>query len=306
MRARSNPVTGAAPFTVGMARYVEQLARRLIRAAARGAPDSLAPRLQEEWLADLAARPTATARLRLALGCCWATRVIAHEFSAPRVPAASAATGANVLNAYAHPHAGFFSRRTIALLVIASVHLLVIYALAAGLLHPVSAPAPPATLVDFTPVPHIVKPPPPPSGPRLQRTLIDKIPAPQIPLSDPDDSTAPRVSDDPLPPAPAPTPALVRRVQGGAGAGFPSTEDYYPAAAIRLREQGMTTVRVCVDAAGRLTAAPLLVQSSGSPRLDDSAQRLARDGSGRYRPTTEDGRPVSACFALGIRFRMRE
>jgi hypothetical protein len=32
---------------------------------------------------------------------------------------------------------------------------------------------------------------------------------------------------------------------------------------------------------------------------------LARAGSGHYRPTTEDGRPVTACYPIKIRFELR-
>lgn len=58
------------------------LAARLIRHAARSAPPALAGRLEEEWLADLAAQPSSFAALSFALGCCWATRVIAREHRA--------------------------------------------------------------------------------------------------------------------------------------------------------------------------------------------------------------------------------
>lgn len=68
------------------------VAARLIRQAARGAPVALAERLEEEWLADLAAQPSAFARLRFALGCCWATHVIAREQRAVRVRIANPET----------------------------------------------------------------------------------------------------------------------------------------------------------------------------------------------------------------------
>jgi hypothetical protein len=56
----------------------EGLAGWLIQRAARAAPPTLSERLAEEWMADLAARKGALDRLRLALGCCWAIRVIAR------------------------------------------------------------------------------------------------------------------------------------------------------------------------------------------------------------------------------------
>jgi len=66
----------------------DSLAGMLIRHGARYAPSELAGRLEEEWLADLAAHPPFT-RLWFALGCCWAALVIAHEHGVPRAPAAA-------------------------------------------------------------------------------------------------------------------------------------------------------------------------------------------------------------------------
>jgi len=105
-----------------------------------------------------------------------------------------------------------------------------------------------------------------------------------------------------VPPLP---PAKVNRVLGEPGKGFPNTADFYPSASIRLDEMGVVVVRGCVDSTGRLTSDPTLVQSSGKPRLDDAALKLARAGSGHYRATTEDGKPVSSCYAFGIRFDLR-
>jgi TonB family protein len=93
---------------------------------------------------------------------------------------------------------------------------------------------------------------------------------------------------------------------GGPGAGFPETADFYPSPSIRLAEEGLTTVRVCVDPKGRLTSEPTTVKGSGSARLDEAALKLARAGSGHYRATTEDGQPVNSCYPFGIRFQLRK
>jgi protein TonB len=97
----------------------------------------------------------------------------------------------------------------------------------------------------------------------------------------------------------------VSRVQGGPGSGFPNPDDYYPSSAKRREEQGSATVRVCVGANGRLTADPTTVQTSGSARLDEGALQLAKAGSGHYRATTEDGRPVNSCYSFRVRFELR-
>ncbi len=86
-----------------------RLTHWLIRRAARGAPLSVSERLEEEWHADLATRPTTLSRLRFALGCCWATRVIAHEHRAsglalaPHVPGAKVAIP-HLLEILPEPH----------------------------------------------------------------------------------------------------------------------------------------------------------------------------------------------------------
>ena len=89
----------------------EGLARWLIQQAARTAPPSLAERLEEEWLADLEARQGAIERLRLAAGCCWATKVIAHEHCVASVAAAATATGSKTMSAYMQHDEVYFSRR---------------------------------------------------------------------------------------------------------------------------------------------------------------------------------------------------
>jgi TonB family protein len=94
-------------------------------------------------------------------------------------------------------------------------------------------------------------------------------------------------------------------VLGEPGKGFPNTADFYPSASIRAEEQGLAAVRACVDPNGRLTSDPTIVQSTGKPRLDEAALKLARAGSGRYRATMEDGKPVSSCYAFGIRFNLK-
>jgi hypothetical protein len=61
-----------------------------------------------------------------------------------------------------------------------------------------------------------------------------------------------------------------------------------------------------VDDKGRLTAVPTLAETSGSASLDEGALKLAKAGSGHYRATTEDGRPVSSCYQFRIRFNFKE
>ena len=112
--------------------------------------------------------------------------------------------------------------------------------------------------------------------------------------SDPPDVIGGTVGEPERSTLPPPLPTVVNRVQGGPGIGFPSTDEFYPDASIRLEEKGLVTVQVCVDGKGRLTSEPTIVQSTGSTRLEEGALRLAKAGSGHYRAT---------CFAISLTMR---
>jgi TonB family protein len=139
----------------------------------------------------------------------------------------------------------------------------------------------------------------------VQKLVVDV--APKIDVED--DATTPVVekSQEPYSTQLRPeTPIhVVQKVGGGPGAGFPETADFYPSVSIHLGEEGISTVRVCVDAKGRLTSEPTTVKGSGSARLDEGALKLARAGSGHYRATTEDGQPVDSCYPIGVRFQLK-
>lgn len=65
----------------------------------------------------------------------------------------------------------------------------------------------------------------------------------------------------------------------------------YPVSSRRQREQGEVRMRVEIDELGRI-ASVSIVQSSGSPRLDDAARDAIR--TWRCQPAQRDGRPVPA------------
>jgi hypothetical protein len=91
---------------------LEVVTHWLIHHSARLAPESLSARLEEEWLADLEYRSSALSKLRLALGCCWATMIIVNEHSRIRVPAASPVVAARGNIVLAHRDFGYFSLRS--------------------------------------------------------------------------------------------------------------------------------------------------------------------------------------------------
>jgi TonB family protein len=289
--------------------WFDGVARNLIRHAALKAPPELSERLEEEWLADLGTRSAAWSQLRFALGCCWATTVIAHECGAPVRAAASSAVGKlTVIDAAGSGPS--FSRRTTVILLICGLHVLVICLLATAIVAPkvLKASAPPRIDVSFLPrAAH--RDPPPPVDPTLDNFRIN-LPPPPGPVIATEPTVTARDPTTAVPPLGGPAglsaPNAMKRVWGGPGVGFPNTDDFYPPDAIRRREMGIATVTVCVDGAGRLIGRPAIEESSGSARLDEGALKLAKAGSGHYRATTEDGRPVSACYPLRVRFKLRD
>lgn len=290
--------------------WADRFACWTIRHAARRTPLPLAERLEEEWLADLESRRGPWSRVLLGIGCCWAAVVIANEHFATSTATASA-TGSKTMAHSIREESSFLSQRATALIVIASLHVVVFYVFASGLGPRVLAALPQPTVA--TVIDEVTKRDPPPpvnATPDLtHERVIDWVP-PDIKLDPPVGentdtlTTETEIIDPPARVAPPTGPKPVNRVQGGTGKGFPDPKDFYPPSSIRLGETGSTTIDVCVDSTGRLTGDPTVVRSSRISRLDDAALKLARAGSGHYRPTTEDGRTVSSCYPLLITFHL--
>jgi periplasmic protein TonB len=304
-----NPVPRAAASSDGLQAGPGALTHWLIHHAARRAPPDLTDRLEEEWRADLAVRCSTSSRLRFALGCCWATRVIAREHSPTSMPVASPAMGPKVTLGYARDESGIFARRSITFFLVAGLHIALFYGLMTGLAFRIIKVIPTSFQARLLQPPqeHALPPLPPP---QLTKSTFE-IPTPYFPPTEgPIENGdilagSPNVlSDRPGTPLVIP-PHEVTLVQGGPGIGFPNTDDYYPSIAKRMEEQGVTTVRVCVGANGRLISDPTIAQTSGSPRLDDGALLLAKAGSGHYRAATEDGRAVNSCYSFRVRFALR-
>ena len=84
----------------------------------------------------------------------------------------------------------------------------------------------------------------------------------------------------------------------------PSLDPYYPLSARRAEQQGVATLRSCVDAAGRLSGEPAVIESSGHRSLDDGAVSWAR--AARYSPAVESGRRVDSCATFRVRFVLQD
>ena len=81
----------------------------------------------------------------------------------------------------------------------------------------------------------------------------------------------------------------------------PITIPPYPPVAIRNDWEGLVIVEACVNPSGRIADVGLKV-SSGIRVLDEAAlKHLAKPGT-RMLPGTRDGRPVTACTDIPVRF----
>jgi len=285
----------------------------LIRRAAHRVPSALSSRLEEEWLADLETRSTTLSRLRFAVGCCWASLVIENEYPRSRVAAASAVAPAGGFFTLVDRNFSYFSLRSATLFLIAGLHAALFFGLINSLSHTQAAVTPPNLQnQEVAPLPPEKVLPSPP-GPELKywTIYVPKTAVDLPPKLDFEPDVIVDVSDKPpeviaRPPGLETPTHVVQQLVGGPGAGFPETADFYPSPSIRLGEEGLTTVHVCVDRKGRLTSEPTALKGSGSARLDDAALRLARAGSGHYRATTEDGQPVNSCYPFGVRFQLKK
>lgn len=151
-------------------------------------------------------------------------------------------------------------------------------------------PPPPDIDIDLAPVPDMVVLPeivfdtPPVETAIQQVALVDKVP-------------------ETRPPAPAPTPTPVPAKSPGVVTqpGFPDrlTKPDYPRRSRQLNEEGVTTMRVCVDARGRVSEATL-TESSGFPRLDEASIDWVKTVRG-FKPKKIDGKAVDGgCMILPL------
>ena len=216
------------------------------------------------------------------------------------------------------PVAGFADQRRHprALLLIVGAHAVLIGAvMTAKMAVPVTEREGPI-IVDWIPTP--VDPPPNPEPPQAEPKAqadppISHLDRPDPVLPIPGDKgpivdtgpiaidPGPIVGTNPNPlPLPKPTPAVVRT-----GPRF-ATPDWalrppYPADKQRLEEEAVLKLRLTIDERGRVVA----VDPVGD--ADPSFLKAARRhliASWRYKPATEDGRPVASSTVITLRFEL--
>jgi len=159
------------------------------------------------------------------------------------------------------------------------------------------AVTPPLSRID---VPPRVIPTPVPSIPvQNERTIVP--PGPVVgndpaPPSGAGTRPAPAVVVPPTPPVPRPVTRVAAQFDSRSALQPP-----YPAAEQRAEREGQVRVRVTIGTNGRVVAIERL--SATSDAFWRATERHAR-GSWRFKPATEDGRPVQSSKVLTVHFRL--
>ena len=153
---------------------------------------------------------------------------------------------------------------------------------------PKQAP-PPAPLITAapSPTPPVFAAPPPPEAPVPPAPPIAVVEAPAVP---------------PAPPPP-PAPALPKEIPASMVEYLVLPAVEYPRLSIRANERGVVVVRVLVGATGQPLEV-LVGKSSGFARLDEAAVAGVRKA--RFKPPTENGKPISGWASIPIPFELEK
>lgn len=205
--------------------------------------------------------------------------------------------------------ASILSGRQIVLAVTIALHAAAISALLAWRIAEVmQQPLPPLQLTDPIPDPDppVVKPSDTRSTKVIEAIAVPRLAEPKaIPLDEDPDVIPARIADEIVPTRtgggttvaeqnPVPDTPLTYR------ATRPSN-DYYPAQAIRLEQEGVAIVQVCTDATGAQSTAPQVIKSSRSRLLDSAAVTWAREAL-QFTPATHAGAAIPACKEFRVNF----
>jgi periplasmic protein TonB len=200
----------------------------------------------------------------------------------------------------------FFTRRGAVLAAIIGLHVFLIWALASGLARRAMELVAPPISADIVEEVKKQDLPPPPPPPELERPPVE-VPPPDVNIEIPVETQSTAIVDVTDKPVvrPPPPKASVAGTALGQGKGFPNPDDFYPSSAQRLGQTGLATVHICVGPDGKLSEEPHVEKSSGTASLDEAAIKFVKAASGRFKPATEEGKPVTRCAPLPVRFTLK-
>lgn len=202
--------------------------------------------------------------------------------------------------------------RITALIIVAVIHVVLVYALVTGLAFSAAKKViEKVTTIDIKeevkkeppppPPPKKLDMPPPPTRIVAPPTKMNLAPVQAPPL---DTSPAPQPPPPPLPPPPSPPPAPSFTPKSATPKGNPgswATTNDYPSRALREERAGVTGFRVSVTADGRASGCTV-TSSSGSPDLDEATcSNVMRRA--RFNPAMDgEGKPTTGSYSGRIRW----
>jgi len=206
------------------------------------------------------------------------------------------------LRSFQPPHSG--SQRAISIGSVALFHLFVIYAFASGLAQHVFSKIPEEIKAQVVQekIPEVKPPPPPP--PDLAKPPPPFVPPPEITIQ----TEAPPTNTITVSHVQAPPPVKKEEPTGitaPASIGRPHScpqERWYPAIALRLNQEGVTTVKFHILPDGSVADAAVAT-SSGHDSLDDAAVRCVSTWT--YKPAMQDGKPIEAPWQASVKWQIQ-
>ena len=179
-------------------------------------------------------------------------------------------------------------------------HIFVIYAFASGLANHLveKLPIDIITKVEQPKLPDIKPPPPPP--PDMVKPPPPFVPPPDIVIQqETANNTSITVQHTQQVVQPPPKPAGISAPALIAG-GAKCQTSYYPPIAVRLNQEGTTTVAVHVGADGAVSGVEV-TNSSGHDSLDQAAVKCITN-AWRFKPAMENGQPVAQTKQYAIKW----
>jgi protein TonB len=204
-------------------------------------------------------------------------------------------------------NSNWLSRRGTFLIILILFHVLLLWALKSGFavkfVQSITEPIKAEIINEVKPE----EPPPPPPDVKMELPPVQVPPVLvdiQLPVEAPPTALSAPVTDRVVPPQPPAPPPPRQVVATKAVVTYkPDTFDYYPSTSRNLGEEGKVRVRICVGTNGRVTEATV-AETSGIERLDEASTRLAKQY--RFKPATEDGKPIAQCFLLPVSFSLKD
>jgi protein TonB len=203
----------------------------------------------------------------------------------------------HLLRAQAPP---FSSRRFISAGIVIVFHVLVILGFASGLAQHLITKLPEEFKAEVVKEQIPVKPPPPPPPPELVKPPPPFVPPPTIVIQQ--DAPVNTITTTSVKPPPEVKPSGITAPALIAG-GAKCQQSYYPQIAIRLNQEGTTTVAVHVAADGSVSGVDV-ADSSGHDSLDQAAIKCITN-AWRFKPALENGTPVAQTKAYKIVWRLQ-